>query len=308
MKLSCQNRPCSVAFTKDGKEVISGNNDGTLRRWQINTGQEVGIPVKTDGRVYGIEASKDGRWIVLAEGRMVVVREARTNVKVLEVGEHNSQVCAIDISADSTIFASGSEDDTAYIFSITTGKKLLGPLQHGIDVIGVKFSPGGKHIATATPVSVCVWDTKTGEKLIDIPVISVSYPVTPFAWSSDSKYLFAATSRKITCIDISTSACLDSWSLLSHGTKPPLLVGNGRFVACYKGTSVFFLDIPSRMHVGSTIKFSVDLRSIALSSDGCCLACGRADNTISVYVLNGIIPQHVLLDVNTHLRPVSMII
>lgn len=257
--------------------------------------------------MYDIKMSKDGRWIVLAEGQMVVVRDARTTAKVLGV-EHKGQVGAIDVSADSTKIASGSEDDTAYVFSITTGKRLLGPLRHDIDVIGIKFSPSGKHIATATPVSVRVWDTETGEKLIDIPVISVSYPVTPFAWSNDSKWLFAATSGRITCTDVSTSACLESWSLPRHGTKPPLLVSNGRFIACYTGASVFFLDIPSRTQVGFIIEFFVELRSIALSSDGGSLACGRLDGIISVYTLSGILPQYVFLDVNTHLYYHSIVI
>lgn len=298
--IRCQNRPYPVAFTEDGTQVICGDNDRTFRRWRIDDGQEIGTPVKTGGRVHGIETSKDGRWIVLTEGQMVVVRDARTNIKVLEIGEHKGQVGAIDVSADSTKIASGSDDDTAYVFSIITGKKLLGPLEHNANVIGVKFSPSGKQIATATPAFVRFWDAKTGEKLINIPVVSVSYPVMPFAWSSDDQYLFAATPGWITCIDVSTSARLDSWSFPSHDTQPPVLVSNGRFIACCTGLSVYFLDVSSRTQVGPIIKFPAVVRSIALSSGGSYLACGRVDNIISVYSLRGVLPQSVLLDVNTY--------
>ncbi|KAF8124581.1 hypothetical protein EV363DRAFT_707046 [Boletus edulis] len=294
--IHCQNKPYSVAFTKNGAQVICGDNGRTLRRWRVNDGQEIGTPVKVGGRVYGIEASQDGRWIVLAEERMVVVRDSRTSAKVLEMGQHKGQVGAIDVSADSTKIASGSEDGATYVFSITTGKKLLGPLEHNADVIGVKFSPNGERIATATPILVRVWDAKTGEKLIAIPAVSVSYPVMPFAWSSDSRYLFAATPGWITCIDVSTSVNLDSWSFPSRDTKPPLLVSNGRFIACCTGISVYFLDISSRTQVGPIIKFPTTVRSIALSSDDSCLACGRVDNIISVYNLGDFLPQYVPLD------------
>ncbi|KAH0834757.1 hypothetical protein J3R83DRAFT_10342, partial [Lanmaoa asiatica] len=67
--------------------------------------------------------------------------------KVLDV-EGTNLVFAIDVSPDSTRFATGIYP-TASIWSITSGERLVGPLHHNGSVFGIRFSLDGEHIATA---------------------------------------------------------------------------------------------------------------------------------------------------------------
>ena len=51
-----------ATFLSDGKQILSGHNDG-LRRWRVTDGREVGNQMGVDG-VVAISVSRDGKWIV----------------------------------------------------------------------------------------------------------------------------------------------------------------------------------------------------------------------------------------------------
>ena len=144
----------SVLFTDDGKQVLSGDEEGMLRRWRVDDGQEVGEPFRAIGEIYAAALSPDGKW--LASGfmgfplklpfRTVSARvwNARTHEKVLDIKGHADTVFSVDISPDSTKLATGSGDKTVFIWDIATGERLVGPLQHDYDVVAVQFSPHGR--------------------------------------------------------------------------------------------------------------------------------------------------------------------
>lgn len=306
--------PVSVAFSVDGRHVVSGECTsnlarGKLRRWQVKDGREVGTAVEVNNGVYGVAVSKDGQWRVSIEGRGAVVRTT-ANKRVLTVGDHReaaSRVYVVDVSADSTKFASGSGDGTVRVFSITNGQRLLGPLRHDNKVYGVKFSPSGDRLASAalgdglvslTPGSVRVWDTSTGNKLVDISINKIFTPCTPFAWTTES-LLFVVASSQITQIHVPTSQVRSGWSLpANYSVSYCSLATNGRLIACSDDARVTFWDTTSLTRVGPTIELPSVVRSIALSPDSHYLACGRNDEKIVLYALRDVLPLYYILDVS----------
>jgi WD40 repeat protein len=55
----------SVAFSPDGKRIVSGSYDKTLRLWDVQTGQPIGQPLQGHGDVVNSVAfSPDGKRIV----------------------------------------------------------------------------------------------------------------------------------------------------------------------------------------------------------------------------------------------------
>jgi WD40 repeat protein len=55
----------SVTFSPDGRTLVSGSNDGTVRLWDVTTQQQIGDPMNEhDGTVYSVAFSPDGKTLV----------------------------------------------------------------------------------------------------------------------------------------------------------------------------------------------------------------------------------------------------
>ena len=175
----------SVAFQSDGMQLFSGNDTG-IRRWRVADGQEVGNQMGMNLRA--ISVSRDGKWIVCGTRKGASVWDATIQERAIEV-EGTEFVGAVDISPDSTRFATAAGGHKASTWNIITGERLVGPLQHDGYIAGIKFSPNGEHVATAVEdCSIRVFDSRNGDQLItiktDIPSLS---SLTPLAWSNNGQ-------------------------------------------------------------------------------------------------------------------------
>ena len=119
--------------------MLSGGDEGVIRRWRVDDGQELGEPIRFVGaEINAAAVSPDGKWLVAGLRRWclnagksnVRVWDAQTHAKVLDIEGHTNTVLAVDVSPDSTKLAMGSYDKTAYIWNIATGEQLVGPLKH----------------------------------------------------------------------------------------------------------------------------------------------------------------------------------
>lgn len=283
-----------LTFSHDGREIFgSSYSGGWLRHWNVEDGKEAGTVANVPmGPVLAIASSKDGRWIVHGDGQVVVVRNAASPwQQVFRVRQHPGRVDGVDISPDSARFASVSADGSLLVFSITTGEKLLGPIQHGEWLTAVKFSPSGEYIATASSSSrVRVWDAKTGSRLSEITRSSQQHwSHAPLAWSSDSKRLFYVTlDGKVTCHDISTSKVIREWILLINDPTYCSLATNGRFLACSTPISLSFWDTSSYTRIGLPIEVEGGIYGVALSSDDCYFA-GGGRGKITIYTTQDVV-------------------
>ena len=170
---------------------------------------------------------------------------------------HYEEVKAVDISPDGVRITTGSHDETLCVWSLSTGERLLGPLEHGSKLARVKFSPNGRLIATATwDPNVRICDSYNGTHLAQFPITVSSGLNQSLAWASDSKQLFALSSNgKIHCLDVSTGTTLARWvTHSSDDVNCVTLASNGTFIAASADSSVSFWDTATRKLIGSVIK------------------------------------------------------
>ncbi|KAF8547367.1 hypothetical protein OG21DRAFT_1501611 [Imleria badia] len=288
----------AIAFFPDGEpeHLVSGGSAKTVRRWQAKDGREVARrSMKSGGTICDVAVSPDGNWILSGGNFGVAAWNATTHAKVIQFDwPYEKCVWAIDVSPDSTRFATASLDRTVCIWSIPAGEQLLGPLTHEDAVASVRYSPRGDRIATATVKchSVRVYDSHDGGLLCNIVVADLSLSSTPFTWSLNGQ-LFFVSGGKIQCFDASTGAVLQQWNIpCSSSFSSIALSSTGSFIACSLDRSISFWDTSTRNRIGPIIAHSHTVNSLALSPKDAFLASGGYDKKITLRDLRAILPRH----------------
>ena len=96
---------CALAITPDGRTLVSGSYDRTIRRWNLATGAEIGKPLTghTDW-IRALAITPDGRTLVSGSDDRTI-RQWNTATGA-EIGKpltgHTNWVCALAITPDGT--------------------------------------------------------------------------------------------------------------------------------------------------------------------------------------------------------------
>ncbi|KAJ8589153.1 WD40 repeat-like protein [Rhizopogon salebrosus TDB-379] len=157
----------SISYFPDGKQMISGYGDKTVRLWDLRAGKEIEeARIFREQEVCATEVSRDGHLVITAGGNpfrdvpgKLEAREVDTGI-VKTFDGHSRQITCVDISMDSKQLASGSSDGTVWIWSLDTGELVAGPFEHDDWVGAVRFSQDLKKLAVRSWTGKCldVWD------------------------------------------------------------------------------------------------------------------------------------------------------
>jgi WD40 repeat protein len=183
----------SVAFSPDGKILITGGSDGKARLWDAVTGQERLTLRGHSEAVYSVAFSPDGRRLATASiDRTVKLWDAATGEELFTLNAHSFVTSAVAFSPDGKRLATGSGDSAVRLWDVDTGKKLLNLKGHSDIVRSVAFSPDGKQLASGGyDNTVKLWDAATGKNLRTLSGHSdIVYCV---AFSPDGKRLATAS-------------------------------------------------------------------------------------------------------------------
>ncbi len=162
----------SVCFSPDGKTIISGSSDKTVRLWDAATGKHLKTLTGHTKTVNSVCFSPDGKTIATASGDETVrLWDATTGKHFYTLsGLHRSAICSVCFSPDGKIIATASgmlidehkpesPDNEITFFDAVTGQPLKRFVGHTVWVNSVCFSPDGKTIATASEDgTVRLWD------------------------------------------------------------------------------------------------------------------------------------------------------
>jgi WD40 repeat protein len=79
---------------------------------------------------------------------------------------HSDRVSSVAFSPDGRFVVTGSQDSTAKLWDVATGKELRTFGGHSHDVLSVAFSPDGRYVVTGNGDKTArLWDPATGKEL-----------------------------------------------------------------------------------------------------------------------------------------------
>ncbi|KZP10859.1 WD40 repeat-like protein [Athelia psychrophila] len=189
----------AVAYSPDGKHIVSGSADDTIRIWDAETGEAVGEQLRGhSSSIMAIAYSPDGRHIVSGSWDGTIrIWDAETGESVGEplIG-HTEGIRAIACSSNGAHIISGSDDNTIRRWDAVTGKAVGEPLRgHTEPIYAVAYSlPDGRHIVSGSGDNTLrIWAAETGEAVGE-PLRGHTATIYCVAYSPDSKHIISGSS------------------------------------------------------------------------------------------------------------------
>ena len=157
----------SVAFSRDGKYMVTASDDATARVWDAASGKSVRVLRGHENPVNSATFSPDGSRIVTASndntGRVWDMASGRT----LLVLQATDWLQSAAFSPDGKRIVTASADHTAQVWDAASGQSLALLQGHTDWVQSAAFSPNSKYIVTASDDDTArLWDAASGHSLI----------------------------------------------------------------------------------------------------------------------------------------------
>jgi WD40 repeat protein len=182
-------RVYQAVFSPAGDRIATSSADNTVKTWDANTGQELftisgfGEGSIADGLFPGVldvAFSPDGNKLATASGDGVAkVWDSRTGIELFSLDGDTSALSRVQFSPDGSLIATASEEPDATarlsIFDANSGSEIWRQTVQQFRIWGLAFDSKGERIVTAGAGGVIkIWETATGQELMDIPGYAAS--------------------------------------------------------------------------------------------------------------------------------------
>src|ERR1035438_4431353 len=279
-----------LAMNPDGKRLLSGSKDGTLRLWDVSSGSQVRtfiVPKQRDDetRVLVVAQSPDGRFSAAGlelpswEGAWkvgLVIFDTATGAEIIRQNQEAS-VWGLAFSPDGRHLVTGGQDGALRVWDVSTWHVEKKSVLVFDEINGLAYAPDSQHLAVAYGKH----GRPKGVKLVDLAQDQV-------VWNDSTEQIVHSLSFPLGASRL--AAAIGSEDESSSPTTS--IIGNsmyyGQEVKWYSGTpgsrnSVLILDAKDGKLLHELIGHRNWVMGAALSADGRRVVSMSRDNTIRLW-------------------------
>ena len=278
------------SFSPDGKLIVSGSMDNTIRIWDAASGKQIGEPLKGhNSAVYSVAFSPDCKSIVSGSNDGTILIWDLTS-RQIKHSPFFDKVFSVVFSPDGNSVVSGS-GYSIRIWDASSGKQIKEPLIHTYaEDYSVAFSPDGKRIFSGSynlhKITVRIWDATTCRQIGEpMSIYSNTLGYHSIDFSPDGKYIVSVSSDTVFLWDVINGKCLDT--LIGHNgmVNAVAFSPNGeRIVSGAKdGTVRIWNSAAGKLFRRQLIGHSDEVHTVSFSPDGKRIVSGSEDKTIRIW-------------------------
>lgn len=305
-----------VAFTPDGKKLVSAGDDKVIRVWDLTNGRTIGTmrgdsSVGSPGRIFALSLSADGKWLAVGgdlrsvvgsnpkESTVQIIRlyDVESGKLVAGLKGHDSVVRALAFSSDGTQLISGSSDGTAIIWDIglqPDGRSPKPVVRHRLErhtsqINAVAFSPDGERVVTAHfDGDVRLWRASDGGLITVMPghharVMSIAFAQSGIVASGDSAGVIRLWNGRDGDFLRVLPQQKFGFATVTFSPDSKMLLATCGYNGCTKVPAYVF-DVESGAPVATYAGHDNDIYGSAFSPDGAWVATGGGtDNSIHIW-------------------------
>ena len=153
----------ALAFSSDGKKLVTGTKEGDVEMWNAETGVAVTSSIELDGfsntvaPIRALVFSPNGTLLAVAKDEGIYLLGSNKEIHLKE--RHHRGGRTLAFSPDSTVFVVGLRYGNIELWDLIKGNKLTTLNGHTEEVKMLAFSPDGQTlVSTGEDGTILLWD------------------------------------------------------------------------------------------------------------------------------------------------------
>ncbi|UKZ79248.1 hypothetical protein TrVFT333_006998 [Trichoderma virens FT-333] len=277
-----KDRVLRVAFSPDGKYIVTGSWDGSVNIFNVETKQTVFQIVLSQGLpAFDVCFSPDGRSIATTSDKLIQVWDIKKK-KIQRSFEHDRVCDALDFSNDGRFLASSDRGSTVHIWGLEKGVSSRKFTVSNDAITRIQISPDSCHVVAGTYFgSVSIWNLKTNtlERKLQH-----GHNVKSIVFSSDGKHIATGGTPLFKVWELDTGDCLSDFGVPGSRAVSVSITPDDRWtIIAPEDRSIQFWDRTTGRSHRIIDAHAAITRSVAFRPQGGYFATASDDKTVRIW-------------------------
>ncbi len=277
----------AVAVTPDGKRVVSGSEDRTLKVWDLESGQVLQTLSGHGDWVRAVALTPDGQRAVSgSDDGTLKVWDLASGKEIHTLSGHSEDVGAVALTPDGQRAVSGSDDKTLKVWDLASGKEIHTLSGHSEDVGAVALTPDGQRaVSGSDDKTLKVWDLASGKEIHTLS--GHSEDVGAVALTPDGQRAVSGSDDGTLKVwDLASGKQLQTLSGHQSAVRAVAVTPDGqRAVSGSRDDTLKVWDLESGQELQTLSGHQGNVYAVAVTPDGKRVVSGSDDDTLKVWDL-----------------------
>ncbi len=274
----------TIIFSPNGKALIAGSRDTTVRVLEIPTGKIIDTIPGDESPIWSVALNSNATQLVTGTYDWRVIVWNLATVEPFQIFEHRGPVWSVAISPDHKTIASASGDKTVKFWDIETGSLVFSFSEHLDAIYSIAISPDGKRLVSGSAdQTIKIQDLDTGELISTLTGhtgVIRSVDISP----DGEKIVSGSYDNTIKIWNLNTGELIKTLSGHAAAVVSVDISPDGRYVASgSKDKSIKIWSLETGELLNTLNKHIDEVYTVSFSPDGNIIASGSKDRTIKLW-------------------------